>query len=161
MRTTLILSIDRRNDTATADEVVSLAQRFKHKGVVGVDLCGDPAKGNVSIFRDAFARAKKAGLYITLHFGEIAASGTDEELETLLSFHPERLGHVIHVDEKWRKVIEERKLGLELCLSCNVHAKMVRVKEQGGGFADHHFGEWRGRGCPLALSVSLLLLVVA
>lgn len=38
MKTNLILSIDRRNDLSTAMEVVQLADRYRHQGVVGIDL---------------------------------------------------------------------------------------------------------------------------
>jgi adenosine deaminase len=148
MKTNLILSIDRRNDPETAMQVIDLALAYRSKGVVGVDLCGDPAVGDVSIFEPAFTRARKEGLKITLHFAEAPQSSTPKELWTLLSFKPDRIGHVINVPEDVKEEIVKRKLGLELCLSCNVHAKMIT-----GTYGDHHFGWWRGTGCPIALSV--------
>lgn len=148
MRAFLILSIDRRNTVAEAQKVVDLAIKYQFAGVVGVDLCGNPAKGDVSIYTQAFARARRAGLKTTLHFAEIAESGTDEELNTLLSWQPDRLGHVIHVKDEFRNRIEEANIGVELCLSCNVHAKLIT-----GTYADHHFGFWRTTGVPVALSV--------
>lgn len=150
LRAFLILSIDRRNTIEEADEVIDLAIKYQSQGVVGVDLCGDPAKGDVRIFKDAFARAKAAGLKITLHFAETKSSGSDLELQTLLSWKPDRLGHVIHVKDEFRKMIEERNIGVELCLSCNVHAKMIT-----GTYSDHHFGMWRHSNVPVALSVCI------
>lgn len=149
MVTKLILSIDRRNTLAEALEVVDLALAHRPHGVVGIDLCGDPAKGDVSIFRPAFQKAKEMNLNITIHFAEAPASATEKELKILLEYEPQRIGHVIHVPEEIKKVIVERKLGLELCLSCNVHAKMIT-----GSYGDHHFGEWRETGCPIVLCVS-------
>ena len=148
MRSRLILSIDRRNSTAEAMEVVKLATEYQSRGVVGIDLCGDPSKGDVSLYKGAFAKAKACGLGITIHFAEIPASSSDAELETLLSYEPDRLGHVINVPEKFKREIARRKLGLELCLSGNVLAKLT------GAFPDHHFGYWRDKGCSIALSVS-------
>jgi len=148
MRAFLILSIDRRNTVAEAEEVIDLALKYRSAGVVGVDLCGDPAKGDVRIFADSFARARTAGLKITLHFAETAVSASDVELSTLLSWKPDRLGHVIHVKEEFRKIIEKENIGVELCLSCNVHAKMIT-----GTYSDHHFGMWRHSNVPVALSV--------
>lgn len=148
LRSFLILSIDRRNTPAEADEVVDLAIKYQAAGVVGVDLCGDPAKGDVRIFATAFARAKAAGLKLTLHFAETEASASDVELQTLLSWKPDRLGHVIHVKEEYRRAIEAENIGVELCLSCNVHAKMIT-----GTYSDHHFGMWRKTSVPIALSV--------
>lgn len=41
MKTSLILSMDRRNTFEQAMEAVDLAIKYKSSGVVGVDLCGD------------------------------------------------------------------------------------------------------------------------
>jgi len=150
MKTNLILSIDRRNDLSTALQVVGLAIKFKDSGVVGIDLCGDPAVGDVSIFKPAFEKARDHNIKITIHFAEAPQSSTQEELSTLLSYNPDRIGHVINVPDDVKEEIVKRKLGLELCLSCNVHAKMIT-----GTFGDHHFGWWRETGCPIALSVCL------
>ncbi|KAI0118595.1 Metallo-dependent hydrolase [Nemania sp. FL0031] len=134
----LILSIDRRNTLAEASEVVALATRFADRGVVAVDLCGDPAKGDVSLFTPAFAAARAAGLKITIHFAEAECSASEAELATILRWNPDRLGHVIHVPKHVKKEIAARPgIGLELCLSCNVKAKMIV-----GSFDAHHFGEW-------------------
>jgi adenosine deaminase len=149
MKTNLILSIDRRNDLPTALSVVDLALKYRSQGVVGIDLCGDPAVGDISIFQPAFEKAKSLGLKITIHFAEAPQSSTPKELWKLLEYEPDRIGHVINVPDDVKEEIVRRNLGLELCLSCNVHAKMIA-----GTFGDHHFGWWRGTGAPIALSVS-------
>ena len=149
MSTYLILSIDRRNTYEQAMAVVDLAIQYKHRRVVGIDLCGDPSKGDVSIFKKAFAKAKKHGLKITLHFAEIPESSTREELETLFCFEPDRLGHVIHVPNDLKQEIVRRTIGVELCVSCNVQSKMTE-----GNVAGHHFGWWHRSGCPVILCVS-------
>ncbi|KAI1419474.1 Metallo-dependent hydrolase [Xylaria sp. FL1777] len=134
----LILSIDRRNTLAEANEVVALATHLSSHGVVGVDLCGDPAKGDVSLFTPVFETARAQGLKITVHFAEAECSASEAELETILRWMPDRLGHVIHVPEQVKKQIAARSgIGLELCLSCNVQLKMIV-----GTFDAHHFGEW-------------------
>ncbi|KAI1170377.1 Metallo-dependent hydrolase [Nemania sp. FL0916] len=134
----LILSVDRRNSLSEAMEVVTLAARFKDRGVVAVDLCGDPTKGDVSLFTPAFQAARAARLMITIHFAEAECSSSEPELETILSWAPNRLGHVIHVPEHIKeKLVSCSGIGLELCLSCNVQAKMIV-----GSFDAHHFGEW-------------------
>ncbi|KAI0382630.1 Metallo-dependent hydrolase [Hypomontagnella monticulosa] len=134
----LILSIDRRNTLDEALEAVELAKRFRDKGVVAIDLCGDPTKGDVSLFTPAIEEARTAGLKITIHFAEAEASAGEAELRTIMDWHPDRLGHVIHVPAAVKQEIAARNgIGLELCLSCNVHAKMIS-----GSFEAHHFGEW-------------------
>ena len=149
MPTYLILSIDRRNSPEEAMEVVDLALQYRSRGVVGLDLCGDPSKGDVSTFKDAFWKAKLHRLRLTLHFAETPASSSSLELETLLSFFPDRLGHVIHVPDKIKHLIESRMIGVELCVSCNVQGKLIE-----GGVADHHFKSWDKTRCPVILCVS-------
>ncbi|KAI4732145.1 Metallo-dependent phosphatase [Aureobasidium sp. EXF-10728] len=146
LHTKLILSIDRKNTLEEASEVVNLAVKYRHLGIVGVDLCGNPAKKPISHLAPAFAKARAQDLGITLHFGEIAQEDPSE-LEELLSWHPQRLGHVIHIPASIRKTITEAKLGLEICLSCNVLCKLSQ-----GGYAAHHFGQWWAAGVPIALS---------
>ncbi|UNI17238.1 Adenosine deaminase [Purpureocillium takamizusanense] len=158
----LILSVDRRHDLATAESILALAARLRSEGhqqqrVVGLDLCGDPTArpdGGVALFTPVLGAAARDphGLGLTVHFAEAEASGSRAELDTLLGWRPGRLGHVIWVreDEEARREIARRGLCLELCLSCNVQAGMVR-----GGFEGHHFGYWRGVDGPrLSLGVS-------
>ncbi|KAI5917935.1 hypothetical protein F4810DRAFT_704532 [Camillea tinctor] len=138
LQANLILSIDRRNTLEEAYEVVGLAKRFRHRGVVAIDLCGDPSKGDVTTFTPAIMEAHEVGLKVTVHFAESEHSASFAELDTIMSWKPDRLGHVIHVPERVKHQISTQKnIGLELCLSCNVHAKMIV-----GSFEAHHFGEW-------------------
>ncbi|KAG5928545.1 hypothetical protein E4U42_000462 [Claviceps africana] len=149
MHTRLILSVDRRHSLAMAESILDLATRLRTEqgpGVVGIDLCGDPTVrtgGDVSIFTPVFKQAAKNGLGITVHFAEAEVSSSHDELRTLLSWHPGRLGHVIWEDEEAKKEIVQRALCLELCLSCNVQAGLIC-----GGFQDHHFKHWFGTNGP-------------
>lgn len=150
LHTRLILSVDRRHTAETAASTLALA---KAHPVVGLDLCGDPTArpgGEVAIFTPTFQEARRAGLGVTVHFAEAEASGSREELDVLLGWQPQRLGHVIWEDDETKTEIAKRGLCLELCLSCNVKGGMVR-----GGFEGHHFGHWKGVAGPsISLAVS-------
>jgi adenosine deaminase len=161
LQTRLILCVDRRHDLPTASSVLDLALRHRASSdgrdgvVVGLDLCGDPtvrADGEISLFDSVFKRATAEGLPITVHFAEAEASGSKVELDTLLAWNPRRLGHVIWEDEETKKEIAKRGLCLELCLSCNVQAGMIK-----GSFESHHFGHWKDVQGPLiSLAVSFM-----
>lgn len=148
MRIYLILSIDRRNSSEQAEKTIDLALKFRSRGIVGIDLCGNPLVSlDHKILRPAFQRAKSANLYLTFHFAETPTSSSSEELEFLLSFHPHRLGHVIHLPSSIERMVHSRCidgdiLGLELCISCNVLAKML---PGGGGYEAHHVKQWISR----------------
>ncbi|GAB7350984.1 hypothetical protein MBLNU459_g1481t1 [Dothideomycetes sp. NU459] len=178
MKTFLILSVDRRNTLPEALATTSLALAHRSSssggGVVGLDLCGNPARAPIAHLAPAFAAARAAGLPLTLHFAEVPAAPPDDELALLLAWRSARLGHVVHVPAGVRARIAAAGLGLELCLSCNVMAGMLPVPAAsapaprslldegavvggggggGGGFASHHFGSWWREGsCPIALS---------
>ncbi|KAF2466156.1 Metallo-dependent hydrolase [Lindgomyces ingoldianus] len=123
-----LISIDRRNTSAEAEEVVNLAPKYRSDGVIGIDL------------------SKAAGLKMTLHFAETQVSATDQELRALLSWQPDRLVHVIHAQDESQEVIKKRNIGLDLCLSCNAHAELIT-----GGYPNHHFGMWRHSDVPVVL----------
>lgn len=158
MSVCLILSVDRRNTLTEALHTVDLAILHHTGGVVGVDLCGNPARVPINHLAPAFAKARRNGLAVTLHFAEIPApqqrlptsDNARTELQELLSWQPDRLGHVIHVSEDAVDEICKRKLGLELCLSCNIQAGML--KDASDDFGSHHLGFWMRRDCPIALS---------
>ena len=149
----IILSIDRSMSLLQATQVFDLAVKYQRRDdnsrgqIVGIDLCGNPCKGDVEIFTPVFKRAKEVGLGITAHFAEVRQSAMDHELETILSWHPDRLGHCIHVSSKFKNMIQNLNIGLELCLSCNVLAKLSLH-----GFENHHLREWLERDCPIAIS---------
>lgn len=93
-RAALIISVDRRMSEMDVEECVNLAIKLRNEGnpVVGIDLCGDPLKGDVGVFERHFKRAKEAGLGLTVHIAE-TQENTEAESHALLAWHPHRLGH--------------------------------------------------------------------
>ncbi|XP_026663292.2 N6-mAMP deaminase isoform X2 [Phoenix dactylifera] len=110
----LLLSIDRRETTASAMETVDLAMKLKDYGVVGIDLSGNPVVGECQTFIPALKHAKELGLPLTLHCAEIP---NRKEVQAMLGIHPERIGHACFIEEEeWRR-IKSAKIPVNLLAS--------------------------------------------
>ncbi|KAI6159923.1 Metallo-dependent hydrolase [Pisolithus thermaeus] len=166
----LIVSIDRRMSEADAKECVDLAIALRTAGrrVVGLDLCGDPAKGDVATFEKHFKRGKDAGLGVTLHIAEVGAkTSTTAESLALLDWRPDRLGHatflsdkhkalffadVLQPDSSFSSTIKPNsrngavyKPCIEICLSSNLLSKTVQSLES------HHIQYYLANDHPIAI----------
>ncbi|KAI8989996.1 hypothetical protein BDB01DRAFT_717643 [Pilobolus umbonatus] len=149
----LIISVDRSNTLAEAEEVVDLALMFKEKGVVGIDLCGNVSVGLFETLKPAFERAKKHGFSITLHFNEIKENLI--EAPSLLSIHPSRLGHATVLDDVSRRFIYENNIPIEVCMTSNIICKTVDKYEE------HHLKDLLEHQHPFALCVSTKLCKIS
>jgi len=98
LTTRLILSIDRAQPSARADETVQLALELRaaredaRRLIVGIDFSGNPARGDFADFLPSLERVRAVGLPITLHCAEIE---NDAEITAMLEFRPSRLGHAL------------------------------------------------------------------
>src|SRR5262249_19354951 len=87
--------LDRQVDFALNEILAQKAIAYPHRGVVGIDIAG----GSNPDFRyrdyaGIFAKAKKAGLGITVHAGEDDDWHSVDEVVRHLE--PDRIGHGIH-----------------------------------------------------------------
>eukprot|EP00043_Microstomoeca_roanoka_P013587 m.133307 g.133307 ORF g.133307 m.133307 type:complete len:341 (+) comp15796_c0_seq7:1954-2976(+) len=123
-----IVSIDRTKRVQEALENINLAAEFKGRGVVGIDLCGDPTKGNVAELLPLLQHAKEQGLKMTLHTAEVDNA---EESQQLLGLLPDRIGHGTFLDYKLLDPAY-RHIPVEICLTSNILCKTVTTID------DHH-----------------------
>ncbi|KAF9234939.1 Metallo-dependent hydrolase [Melanogaster broomeanus] len=140
-RAALIISVDRRMSETDVEECVNLAIKLRNEGdpVVGLDLCGDPLKGDVGMFKRHFKRAKEAGLGLTVHIAETPAN-TEAESHALLACHPDRLGHATFLTEE-----HQYKPCIEICLSSNLLCKTVPSLEA------HHIRYYLANNHPVVI----------
>ncbi|MBU6430380.1 MAG: adenosine deaminase, partial [Cyanobacteria bacterium REEB65] len=88
----LILCILHGMTTQQADQIAGLAVRYRHEGVVAMDLAGKEVPAfDLSPFAPAFARVREAGLKVTVHAGEAGPGGNVTAAMTQLG--AQRIGH--------------------------------------------------------------------
>ena len=100
VRAGLIFCLAREFDYALNDIIVRKAERYRDRGVVGIDLAGPEQHtlefgGDVDRYHDLFARARAAGLGTTVHTGETSHTGADGVVAVLEKLQPDRIGHGI------------------------------------------------------------------
>jgi len=93
--------------------------------LVAIDLAGDEANFPAGLFKSHFAKAREAGLHVTIHAGE--AAGPESIWEAIRLLGAERIGHGIRAieDPALMDFIRERGIGLECCLTSNVQTSTV------------------------------------
>jgi adenosine deaminase len=132
IRAGLIFCLAREFDYELNEIIVKKAEKYRDRGVIGIDLAG-PEKHTLELgedverYRDLYARARAAGLGTTIHTGETAATGPEGVLAVIEKLRPARIGHGIAAaqsDEAMRKLVE-RGIVLEICPSSNLRTHAV------------------------------------
>ena len=109
-----------------------LATILQHKGdLVAVDLAGDECRWPAEMFTNQFKLVRDAGLGITIHAGE--RDGAQSVWHAIEDLHATRIGHGLRATDDPRLLdhLAARGIGLEVCLTSNVQAKLV------DGYASH------------------------
>jgi adenosine deaminase len=94
-------------------------------GLVALDLAGDEKRFPAGLFIQHFQRSRDAGLRTTIHAGE--ADGPRSVWSAIRDLGAERIGHGIRSIEDPELVayLAEQQIGLEVCLSSNLHTSTV------------------------------------
>jgi adenosine deaminase len=132
IRAGLVFCLAREFEYELNDIIVRKAEKYRDRGVVGIDLAGPERHTlefghDVDRYHDLFARARDAGLGTTIHTGETSHTGADGVLAVLEKLRPDRIGHGIAAagsPELMAKLVEHGTV-LELCPSPNLRTLAV------------------------------------
>ena len=116
----LILCAMRQSDYETNIPAILLADKYRDRGVVAVDLAGPEAFRTGDYYQDLFDEAKKRNLNITIHAGE--ACGSEEVIRAIDLLHAQRIGHGVHLDINFDNVkkMTEKSIFYEFCPTSNL-----------------------------------------
>jgi adenosine deaminase len=128
----LIFCLAREFDYNLNEIIVKKAEKYRGRGVVGIDLAGPEQRPlelgeDVSRYRDLFERARNAGLGTTIHTGETSHTGAGGVLAVLAELKPTRIGHGIAAaasEEAITKLVESGTV-LEICPTSNLRTHAV------------------------------------
>ena len=139
IRAGLVFCLAREFDYDLNDIIVRKAEKYRDRGVVGIDLAGAERHTlefgtDVERYHDLFARARAAGLGTTIHTGETAHTGVDGVLAVIEKLQPDRIGHGIAAarSEELMARLVERGIVLEVCPSSNLRTRAVAGWEELG-----------------------------
>lgn len=141
----IILCMMRNDSIENNKKIIELAEKFKEKGVVAVDLAGDEINYPTSQFKELFLLAEKKGIPFTIHAGEI---NSKESLESALNYHPSRLGHginCIYYPNILHQIVEQQIL-LEVCPTSNVQTNVVSK------YKEHPILQLKEAGCKICIN---------
>jgi adenosine deaminase len=142
--------ISRRKSLETGEKLEKIAEKYKDRGVVGIDLGSDeynfPAPGP---FGPVFARAKENGLGVTVHAGENAkpGDGAKNVMASLEHLYADRIGHGVRATEDPQVVEELKRRGtvVEMCPTSNVQTGAAESLEK------HPIKEFMDRGIKVSI----------
>ena len=123
----IILSMMRGDSKEDNIRVINLAQKYLKKGVVAIDLAGAEAIYPTIDYIDLFRYAKIKGIPFTIHAGEAAGV---ESIKAALDAGAQRIGHGIRAidDEAIQKIIIDKQVLLEVCMTSNYQTEAVKGK---------------------------------
>ncbi|MCC7361502.1 MAG: adenosine deaminase [Anaerolineales bacterium] len=121
----LIVSVNRHEPVALAEQVAQVAADRQARGIAGLDLAGDEVNFPAAPFRGVFQAARQAGLGCVAHAGEwTGAAAVRDAIEHL---GVRRVGHGVRVVEDPAAVAlaRERAIVFEVCLTSNLQSGVV------------------------------------
>ena len=119
-------------------ELAALLRSRDH--LTALDLAGDEVDFPAASFREHFARARDAGLAVTVHAGEKA--GPDSIWSAIRDLGATRIGHALTAgdDPALLDHLAEHRIGIEANLTSNVQTCSV------GSYAEHPLASLLARG---------------
>lgn len=146
VRFSVIVTALRTMSPTVSSRLAEMAADYRDEGVVGFDLAGAeqgfPAEEHVKAFRIA----QRHGLGCTCHAGE--GDGPDSIRQALHVCGVQRLGHGTRLleDPELEDYVAEQRIPIEVCLSSNVHTRVVE------SIGEHPVRRYFDKGCVVTLN---------
>jgi adenosine deaminase len=142
----------RQRPAEVSMQLARLAVAYKDRGVVAFDLAGGERGFPASAHATAFAYARGNDMAVTVHAGE--GDGAQSVREAVHACGAHRIGHATRMieDPALSQYVNDRRIGLEICLTSNVHTHAVASYEA------HPLRQYFDRGMNVALNTDNRLM---
>ena len=116
----VVIAANRTRHPLDARTLARLAAQYTGRGVVGFGLSNDERRGRTPDFAAAFTIARRAGLHLVPHAGELL--GPDSVRTVVDALGADRLGHGVRAveDPALLDCLVQRGIALEVCPTSNV-----------------------------------------
>lgn len=165
----LLISVDRSGTLNQAMENVQLAIQMAQtsKYIVGVELGGNPMRNDFEDFISAFDLARKEGLPIAIHCGEVPMGNNElevdetkrkayQEAESILHNKPDRLGHALLLSDSLMETLIQQPIPIECCPTSNIMTLELANHTNGSlldGMKMHpQLGKWIAKNYPISIN---------
>lgn len=130
IRTGIIICGIRQISPDVSLELAELAIAYKNHGVVAFDLAGQEKDYPAKKHREAFYRILNNNINTTVHAGE--AFGPKSIHQAIHYCGAHRIGHgtLLHEDRDLMAYVCDHRIPLEICLSSNIHTRVVSKMEE-------------------------------
>src|SRR3989344_2199532 len=136
----LLVGVKRNTFDTNIIEALKLANKYQEKGIVGIDLSGKEAQGDLKRIKKLINLSKNV-LPITAHIGEVSGL----VLEDLIAIHPARVSHAINISQEIKDFLHNNRIPIELCISSNLYTNIIKT------IAQHPFTEYYRNGFEIAV----------
>lgn len=120
----VILCILRNFNVELGFDIVDLADRFRDKGVVGMDIAGDEFNFPVELYDEVLNKARNKNVNITIHAGESRGA---ESVYASIERGADRIGHGINSieDEATLELAARENVTYEVSFKSNMGTKLM------------------------------------
>jgi adenosine deaminase len=118
-----IIDVSRTSGVKNAENNLDLTLKHRSGNIIGIGLGGTESKGPAKDFAHIFEKARKEGLNLVAHAGEVV--GPESVWDALNTLHAQRIGHGISsiFDKNLMDYLRDHRIPLEVCPTSNLFTR--------------------------------------